>query len=61
MKEVVWLSELRRFAFLVSRGAFYSTVYIPKDTGKDDTIVVENDDYELWEERAIEYESDERG
>ena len=56
--EVVWLTELRRFAFLVRRDAFFSTVKFTKD-GR--VYVVDNDCYELWEERAIDYESDDDG
>jgi hypothetical protein len=57
MDEVVWLHEYRCFAFLVFRGAFFSTVNLPGQ-GR---LIVENDDYDLWEERAIEYESDDGG
>lgn len=54
--DIIWLIEQRRFAFLVSRNAFYSMVsYDP--TGRE-SFEVDNDDYEYWEERAIEYESD---
>lgn len=54
--EIVWLVEQRRFAWLISRNAYYSVVsYSPESLA---CFVVDNDDYELWEERAIEYESD---
>jgi hypothetical protein len=53
MDEVVWLKEDRGFAFLIKRNAFYSTVlYLGEE------IEVENDDYEYWSERSIDYESD---
>lgn len=55
MEEVVWLHEQRRFAFLVSRNAYFSVVSYSQDGGG---FIVDNDDYELWEERAIDYESD---
>lgn len=53
--EVIWLTELRRFAFLVSRNAYYSVVKFTLD-GRH--YVIDNDYYEFWEERAIDYESD---
>lgn len=56
--EVVWLKEDRRFAFLVSRDAYYSIVRYTAG-GIDYEVQVENDDYDLWEERAIDYESEE--
>lgn len=56
--EVVWLKEDRRFAFLVSRGAYYSIVRYTAE-GTDFEVQVENDDYDIWEERAIDYESEE--
>lgn len=59
MEEVVWLNEYRRFAFLVSRNAYYSVVsFNPNGLG---CFIIDNDDYELWEERAIDYESDDDG
>lgn len=55
--EIVWLKEQRRFAFLVSRNAFYSVVaYNPYAL---DCFQVENDDYDLWEERSIIFEEEE--
>lgn len=56
--EVVWLKELRRFGFLRHRDAFYSTVLTWSDDGIWEEVLVENDDYDLWEERAIDYEQD---
>lgn len=56
-REVVWLKHHRHYAYLVHRGAYYSEVewaenlILHKET-------VENDDYEFWEERAIDFESD---
>lgn len=54
MEEVVWLHEYRTFAFLVSRGAYISFVTVD---GKE-VFEVENDDYDFWEERAIDYDTD---
>lgn len=55
--EVVWLKSQRRFAFLISRGAWFSVVsWREDDIEYEDTV--ENDDYEFWRERAIEFESD---
>lgn len=56
--EVVWLREKGRFAFLVHRGAFFSTVKW-FDEGIEYEDDIENDDYEFWEERSIEFEPDE--
>lgn len=56
-EEVVWLKTQRRWAFLVSRGAWYSVVHWREnDIDYEDTV--ENDDYEFWTERAIEFNSD---
>lgn len=55
--EVVWLREQRRFAFLVARGAFYSFVSYRFDG--QDSFLVENDEYDLWEERSITFEKEE--
>lgn len=55
--EIVWLLEDRHFAILLNRGAFYSTVAFTRD-GVDYEVVIENDDYEEWEDHAIDYESD---
>jgi hypothetical protein len=54
--EVVWLiAPWSTYAFMIERGAFFSLVEIPGE-GR---ILVENNDFEDWGERAIEYESDE--
>ena len=58
MEEVVWLYDERCFAILVHRGAYYSEVYIPGSEHAEDIIEVSNDDYDFWEERAIDYEPD---
>lgn len=55
--EVVWLHEYRRFGFLLSRYATTSLITYQTEDGWDEEWV-DNDDYDLWEERAIEYESD---
>ena len=55
--EVVWLFEERTFGFLIYRGAYYSLIkYAWK--GIDYEVEVANDDYEFWQEHAIEYEQD---
>lgn len=53
-REVVWLNEYLRFAWLIRRDAFFSLVDIP-EIGQE---WVSNDDYDLWEERTFDYESD---
>jgi hypothetical protein len=55
--EVIWYGEERCYAFLVSRHAFFSIIRYTKD-GYEYVVAVENDDYDLWEERAIEFETD---
>lgn len=56
-REVVWLKSARHFAWLVSRGAWYSEVEWTEN-GVTITDTVENNDYEFWEERAIEFDSE---
>lgn len=56
--EIVWLLEDRHFAILLHRGAYYSTVKYKRD-GMDYEVIIENDDYEDWEEHATVYEQDE--
>lgn len=56
-KEIVWLTEVRTYGLLIRRDAFMSTVVIPR--GKQwITLEIENDEYEMWEDRATEYEAD---
>lgn len=54
--EIVWLLEDRRFAFLVRMGAYYSIINRTGQPGNEELI--DNTEFEIWEERAIEYESD---
>lgn len=61
MNEVVWLHEYRRFAFLLRRNTYDSLVLLQLEDGTWGQTWVENDDYDLWEERAIDYESDDGG
>lgn len=56
--EIVWLLEERTFGILVKMGSFYSTVRYTRD-GYDYEVLIENNDYELWEEHALDYETDE--
>lgn len=55
--EVVWLFGRNRYAFLVHRGAYYSTVRWDEESILYEEEI-ENNDYEFWSERAIEFESD---
>lgn len=56
-REIVWLKERRHYATLIYRGTYYSVVSWFEDAIEyEDTI--ENDDYEFFEERAIEFDSD---
>jgi hypothetical protein len=57
MEEVVWLHEYRRFGFLISQGAYVSTIQYQDDDGHWIKEAVENDDYDLWEERATDYDT----
>lgn len=57
MPEVVWLTEERTFGFLINRGAEFSRVRFERQ-GIEYEILVENDEYEFWEERATGYESE---
>lgn len=56
--EVVWLHTERIYAVLVRRDAFFSIVRYTSG-GIDYEVQVENDDYDIFEERATEFESDE--
>lgn len=56
--EIVWLIEYRRFGVLLKRDAYHSIIATYNNNGEPEQVVVENDDYELWEERAIDYESE---
>lgn len=53
--EVVWLHDERTYAFLIHRGAYFSTVVYSRD-GVDYEVIVENDEYTIWEEWAIDEE-----
>lgn len=57
MVEVVWLNEYRLFAFLKIRNFTHSLVSYQTPGGWTEEWV-ENDEYELWEERSIEHESE---
>lgn len=58
MEEVVWLHEYRRFGFLLSVGAHASIIQFQDDDGHWIKEPILNDDYDLWEERAIDYDTD---
>lgn len=53
--EVVWLLEKRRYALLLNMGAYYSQV-LWTENGIDYEDLIPNDEWEFWEERAIDYE-----
>lgn len=55
--EIVWLFEERTYAYLVMMGAYYSHVQYRRG---DETVnlLVENDEFEVWKDYAIEYESE---
>ncbi len=59
MVEVVWLKNHRFYAFLEERHAYMSIVYWYDELGEVKTMWVENSDYEFFEERAIEFTTDE--
>ncbi len=61
MNEVVWLHEHRRFGLLLKRDAYQSIIFMQISETEWVQDLVENDDYDLWEERAIDYESDDAG
>ena len=48
MSEIVWLTEERCFAYLISLGAHVSRVQFKK-LGIDYDIYIENDEWEPWE------------
>lgn len=53
MAEQVWLKTHHRWAVLISRGAYFSHVCWVEDSIEYEDYV-ENDDYDFWEERAIQ-------
>lgn len=55
--EIVWLTLRRHYAFLVRRGAYFSEVAFTRE-GIEHRLDIENDEYELWEDRAIDYDTD---
>jgi hypothetical protein len=57
--EIVWLTDRfpGRWAALVSRGTYYSTV-VWAEEGVEYEDTIENTDYEFLEDRAIEFEPD---
>lgn len=53
--QFIWLFEERTFGVLIEMGAYFSRVrYV--HGGIDYDIYVENDEFEFWEDHAIEYE-----
>lgn len=55
--EIVWLTEVRTYAFLIKRNAFDSLVRYVHD-GIEFEVWIENDEYVFREDHAIEYESE---
>lgn len=55
--EVVWLTEIRTYAYLIKMNAFNSLVRYTHG-GIDYEIWIENDEYVFREDHAIEYESE---
>ncbi len=53
--DVVWLKDEGHFAFLAQRNAHFAIVWW-LDRDEPHTLIVEPDDYELWEERTIEFD-----
>ena len=57
-KPVVWLTEYRTFGWLIQEGAHFATVVYTVD-GNDYEEQIENDEYIIWGDYAIDYETDE--
>jgi hypothetical protein len=56
-REAVWIFEQGRWGWLVNRGAFFSVVTWTED-GLDYEDIISNDEYEFWEDRVTDYESE---
>lgn len=55
--EYVWIIEERTYGILLHHGAYYSMVRYTRG-GIDYEVLIENDEFELWEDHAIGYEQD---
>lgn len=54
---VVWLTEYRTYGFLLHEGAHVSTIsFTNPETGEGLIESVENDEWERWEDHAIDYD-----
>lgn len=53
--DIVWLNQWRTYAILLNRGAYFSQVKIIRK-GQEVLLDVENDEYEFWEDHAIDFE-----
>ena len=53
--EIIWLTEERTFAVLISMGAYYSKVRYTRE-GFDYETYVSNDEFIFWEEGAFYHE-----
>lgn len=57
--QVVWLTEYRTYGFLLKEAAHYAVVkYYDKNNLEWVYELIENDEYEGWEEHAIGYDSE---
>lgn len=52
-RTVVYLTEERRFGYLVSQGAYASRVEFDDDFGNVVDTFVENDEMVIWEEPSV--------
>jgi len=55
--EIVWLTEERRYAEIIYRGAYFSYVKYTLG-GIEFEVLIENDDYVFREEYPFEHESE---
>lgn len=54
---IVWLTEDRKFAWLIQENAHFAVVAY-SDGNTFYRSEIEHDEYVTWEERAIDYESE---
>lgn len=55
-KTIIYLTEERRFGYLLTLGAFVSRVEYVDDFGNTIDSFVENDEFEIWESEIYEQE-----
>lgn len=56
-ESVVWIPEARAYGYIVSYGAFGSTVWYVKD-GLEFEVWLENDEFEIMENGPVEYDDE---